>query len=374
MKGIKEENKQILKIIIIGIIIYWLLNNFGIITTTFGNMLNVLSPFILGGCIAFILNIPMKFFEKLFSKGKRTKVKPSVKRFLSILLSLIIIILVVVVIVTLIIPQLVNVGSLLLEKMPYYIEQAEIFANNTLQNEDVKNAISSINIDTEAMKNSTFASIKDILTSSLNAISGVVSGIANFVIGIVFAFYLLLSKEKIKAFSKKVIHAYFKESTSEYILNVSRLSNKTFKNFIVGQVTEACILGTLCAIGMLILNLPYAVTIGVLVGFTSLIPIVGAFIGCVIGALLIVAVDPIKAIIFIVFFLILQQIEGNVIYPKVVGNSVGLPGILVLFAVTIGGSLFGIMGMLIGLPIVSILYTILREDVDKRLKNKQIIE
>lgn len=374
MKGLKEENKQILKIVIIGIIIYWLLNNFGVITNVFGNILNILSPFILGGIMAFILNIPMSFFERKFSKGNKKKEIIGTKRFLAIFLSIVIIILAIIVIVGLIIPQLVNVGSLLIEKMPYYIEQVKIFTENTLQNEDVKNAINSIEINTEAIKNTILESGKNIVTSSISAITGLVRGIANVVIGIVFAFYLLLSKEKIKNFSKKIINAYFKENTVKYILEVSTLSSKTFKSFIVGQVTEACILGTLCAIGMLILRLPYAITIGVLVGFTALIPIVGAFIGCIIGTLLIVAIDPIKAVIFIIFFLLLQQIEGNVIYPKVVGSSVGLPGILVLVAVTIGGKLFGVMGMLIGLPVVSILYAILKDDVTHKLKNKEIAE
>lgn len=304
----------------------------------------------------------------------KKKSKSSVKRFFSILLSIIIIVLVILVIVRLVIPQLINVGTLLIEKMPYYIEQIKDFINSSLENEDIKNTIESIEIDTEAMKNTILEGGKNIVISSINAISGIMSGITNLVIGIVFAFYLLLSKEKIKTFSKKFINAYFKENTVEYLLKVSRLSSKTFKNFIVGQVTESCILGSLCVIGMLILRIPYAVTIGVLVGFTALIPIVGAFIGCIIGALLIVAVEPIKAIIFIVFFLILQQIEGNVIYPKVVGNSVGLPGVLVLFAVTIGGNLFGVVGMLIGLPIVSIIYTILKEDIIKKLENKEMIE
>lgn len=367
MKEFKEENKQILKIVVTGIILYWLLNNVSIITTILGKILNVLFPFILGCCIAFILNIPMKFFEKKFSKGKKSKIKPGIKRFFSILLSIIIIILVLVIVFRLIIPQLINVGALLIEKMPYYMEQIENFTNDTLQNKEIQEAIKSVDFDTKAIEKTVSSGIKNIIASSINAISGLISGVANLIIGIVFAFYLLLSKENLKIFAKKFLNAYLKENTKKYVIEISRLSSKTFKNFIVGQVTESLILGTLCAIGMLILNLPYAVTIGVLVGFTALIPIVGAFIGCAIGALLIVAIDPIKALVFIIFFLVLQQIEGNVIYPKVVGNSVGLPGLLVLFAVTIGGNLFGIVGMLVGLPIVSIIYTILKEDIEKRL-------
>lgn len=371
MKFDKENVKQILKIIIIGIIFYWILNNFIVIKTLFGNVFNILFPFILGCCIAFIINLPMKFFERQFSKCRKIKIKPVLKRFLSILISIIIVVLIFVLLIKLIIPQLVNVGSTLLEKAPYYTEQIKNFAEQTLENEDVKNIVKDINIDVEEIKNTLIQNIKTIIISSINIVSKLISGIANLVIAIVFAFYLLLSKEKIKCWSKKILFAYVPNEKSKYVLKIARLSSSTFKKFISGQLIEACILGTLCAIGMLILRIPYAGTIGALVGVTSLLPIVGAFLGATVGGLLIVAVNPMKVIVFIVFFLILQQIEGNLIYPKVVGNSVGLPGILVLFAVTIGGNLFGIIGMLVGLPIVSILYTILREDVSKRLKEKK---
>lgn len=374
MKFDKENTKQLLKIIIIGIFVYWILNNLEMVKTVFGNIFNVLFPFILGCCIAFIFNLPMKFFEKLLSKNKKSKIKPKFKRFLSIILSILSIVLAVILLIKLIIPQLINVGTLIIEQIPYYTEQIKNIEDKSLENETIKNIIQDINIDTETIRNTLMGNIKMLLISSINVISGMIIGVANFIISVVFAIYLLLSKEKLKDWSKKIIFAYLPNKKAQYVLKISRLSSSTFKRFIIGQLTEACILGVLCFLGMLILRIPYSATVGALVGFTALIPIAGAFIGVTIGALLIVAVDPIKALVFIIFFLILQQIEGNVIYPKVVGNSVGLPGMLVLFAVAVGGSLFGIVGMLIGLPIVSIIYTILREDVNMRLKRKKIKE
>lgn len=363
----KEYFKQILKIVLIGILAFWLLNNFGIIKDAITGLFNIFSPFILGGCIAFILNIPMKYFEKKLSKKDNKKVNVK-NRIISLILSLVIILGIIALMIKLIIPQLVNVGSLLIKEMPYYVERVENFVNDTLQNEEIKEVINNIEVNTDAIKSTITIGIKDVITSSINALGKIVSGITNFVIGIVFAFYILLSKEKIKKFGKKIIKAYCSKNTSDKVFKILDVSNTTFNKFIVGQVTEAAILGCLCALGMLILNIPYAITIGVLVGITALIPVAGAFIGCIIGALLILAVNPIKAVIFVIFFLILQQIEGNLIYPRVVGNSVGLPGILVLFAITIGGNLFGIVGMLIGLPILSILYTILKEDVNSKVK------
>ncbi len=371
MKLDKENTKQIIKIICIGIILYWILNNFSVINTMFGNVLHVLYPFVLGACMAFVFNMPMKFFERLFSKSKKIKIRPIIKRFLSILLSIIVIVLVITLIITIVIPQLINVCSLLIEKLPYYTDQIKNFTDETLRNESIKNIVKDINIDTEETRNMITKNVTTLLISSINIITKIVSGIANFIIALVFAVYLLLSKEKIKSWSKKILLAYLPTKKAQYVFKTSRLSSRTFKNFISGQIIEACILGVICFLGMLILKIPYAGTIAVLVGFTALVPIVGAFIGVAIGVLLIVTVDPIKAVIFVIFFIILQQVEGNIIYPKVVGNSVGLPGILVLFAVTIGGTLFGIIGMLIGLPVVSIIYTILKEDVDAKLKMKR---
>lgn len=366
----KKEIKKIVKILLIVILVYWLLNNLNMIGNAIGKLLNILFPFILGGALAFIFNIPMSYFEKFFRNRRKSKKRAKFDRAISIILSILVFVIIILFIFRLVIPQLLNVCELLIEKAPYYLKESKGIATNLLENEDIKNAIQNINIDTEKIKTQSIEGVMNILTSSIGIIGGIFSGITNLIISIIFAVYMLLSKEKIKRLAKKILYAYLPEEKAKNIIKILRLSRDTFKKFITGQCLEACILGTLCALGMLILNIPYAITIGVLVGVTAIVPIVGAFLGVIVGAILIVSVEPIKAVVFIIFFLILQQIEGNLIYPKVVGNSVGLPGLLVLFAVTVGGSLFGIVGMLVGLPIISILYTMLKEDVDKRLSNK----
>ena len=210
-----------------------------------------------------------------------------------------------------------------------------------------------------------------VLNSTMSAIGSIVSGMATFVIAFVFSCYVLLQKEKLSVQVKKVIYAFFSEKRAEWMLEVGSLASKAFSSFFTGQCVEALILGCMFFIVMSILNMPYTLLISVLIAFTALIPIFGAFIGCFIGAFLILMVDPMQMIIFVVTFLILQQIEGNLIYPKVVGSSVGLPSIWVLAAVTIGGSLMGVVGMLIFIPITSVVYTLFRASVYKHLRKKQ---
>ena len=213
---------------------------------------------------------------------------------------------------------------------------------------------------------------KDVLNITINQISSLLSNIVNFFIAIIFAVYILANKEKLKLQTKKFIYARLDNEKANHILKVSRLARDSFRSFLTGQAKEAVILGTLCAIGMLILDIPYAGPIGALTALTAFIPIVGAFIGGFVGAVLIVAIDPIKALIFILFIIVLQQVEGNLIYPHVVGKNIGLPSIWVLVALTVGGSLFGIMGMIIGIPIVSVLYAITEENTNKKLKEKNL--
>lgn len=211
-----------------------------------------------------------------------------------------------------------------------------------------------------------------VLGSTFVVARRIASGITTFVIAFVFACYILLQKEKLNIQIRKVMYAYMKEDLVKKVLDVCSLSYRTFSNFLTGQCLEAVILGTMFVICMGILQMPYAMLIGVLIAFTALIPIFGAFIGCVVGAFLILTVAPMKALVFVIMFLILQQIEGNLIYPRVVGSSVGLPSIWVLAAVSIGASLMGIVGMLVFIPIVSVLYALLRRDVYEHLEKKGI--
>ena len=276
-------------------------------------------------------------------------------------------------IVNLIVPELIDIIRLLVSNIPYYAEEINKFINNNTENiQEIDSLISGFDFDTDSIKNELMEIISGVLSSSISLVVGIIGVITNLIIAIIFAIYILTGKEKLKNQVLRIIKAYCKEEMANKIIEVGRIANKTFKNFFTIQALEATILGSLCIIGMLILKIPYAVPIGVLVGVTALIPVVGAFIGIIIGAILILSVEPIKVITFIIFVLILQQVEGNVIYPRVVGGSVGLPGMWVLVAVTVGGSLFGILGMLLGVPVFSVIYTMIKKDTEKRLNNTNL--
>ena len=229
------------------------------------------------------------------------------------------------------------------------------------------NIMQSLNINQESINQEIINMATGFITSSISLVGNFINAISTTVIAIIFAIYILMSKEKLQKQLTKILFAYVKKEKVRKILGIARLTRNTFANFLTIQCLEAVILGVLCIIGMLILQIPYAVQIGVLIGVTALIPIVGAFIGAAIGAVLIASVDIMKVITFIIFIIILQQVEGNLIYPRVVGTSIGLPGIWVLVAVSVGASLFGIIGMLVAVPIFSVLYTILKVDVNKKL-------
>lgn len=376
----KENTKKIIKIITYALILFFILQNFGIVKNMFFNLISILSPFLFGIGLAFILNIPMSSFERKLFKSRKTKNNQAkqnpLKRPISIVISLILIILIIGFIIKLVIPQLISVIVMFAGNLPefaYNIKEGAL--QLTEQYPEIRDQISNIEINWDQIINELMNFVKNFagsfVTSSIGFVVSVIGGIFDSIVAIVFAVYILMSKEKLSEQLKKLIRAYLPENKAERMLDICALSKNTFSNFIAGQCIEAVILGTLCFLGMLLLRLPYAATISVFVGVTALIPIVGAFIGIILGAVLILSVSPIKSLIFICFLLILQQIESNVIYPKVVGNSVGLPGMWVLVAVIVGGGLGGMLGLLLGLPCVSVLYSILRNDVYERLKMKK---
>ncbi len=375
----KENVKKLMKLITFTLVLAFLLRNIDIVKNAVVSIFSILSPFLLGAGIAFILNIPMSCFEKLWktkTSKKGTVKKSKMKRPISILISLILIFFIISFIIKLVIPQLISVIVMFAGNIPDLAYDIKEWALSlTQQYPEVRDQISSIEINWDQIINELMNFVKNfagsLVTSSIGFVVSVIGGIFDAIVSLVFAIYILMSKEKLAEQLKKIVKAYFSEEKANYILEVCALSKNTFTNFITGQCTEAVILGTLCFLGMLLLRLPYAATIAILVGVTALIPIVGAFIGIIIGAILILSVSPIKAVIFIVFLVILQQIESNAIYPKVVGDSVGLPGMWVLVAVVVGGSLGGMLGLLLGLPSVSVLYAIFRKDVYKRLKLKE---
>lgn len=273
-------------------------------------------------------------------------------------------------------PQLVETVMSLQYSIPAFLEQVRVMAEDLFaQNPEILEYINSVQIDWKAYMEQMITFLSSgagtVLSSTFAAAMSIVNGVTTFVIGLVFAIYILLQKETLGRQFIKLGRAFLPDATTDYLLRLFKLTSDTFTNFLTGQCVEAVILGTMFFVTLTVLRLPYALLIGVLIAFTALIPVFGAFIGCVIGAFLMLVANPLDAAIFVVVFLILQQIEGNLIYPHVVGNSVGLPSIWVLVAVTIGGSAMGIIGMLIFIPVCSVFYAVLREVVYKRLEQKK---
>lgn len=368
MDGVKIDYKKILEIVLIGIGCYWALNNFQIILDIFNSILAVIMPFLLGIMIAFILNVLMIRIEKILSRFILDKKYTSFKRVISIIVSLLIVIGVIGIIITLIIPELTNAIKVIVKSFPETFEQLQVWINqNDNSFPQLETWINSVDLNSIASELSGLFKIglTGMLGSTVDVISMFFTSILNLVVGIVFALYILMSKETLKRQSHKLIDAYIPKRISVKLLEVGTLARTTFSNFVIGQTVEAFILGTLCAVGMAVLNLPYAPMVGSLVGITAFVPIVGAFIGGGIGAFMILTVDPMQALIFIIFLVGLQQLEGDLIYPRVVGSSVGLPSIWVLFAVTVGGGLWGITGMLFSVPVLSVVYALIKGHVNK---------
>ena len=378
----KKTIKIILLIITFAICLYWIANNMSTFSTAVGFVIGLISPFLIGLCISFVINTLMNFLERLWEKlfnKRKGNWKEKAKRPICLVLSLIIVLSVIFSIIFLVIPQLTDTIMSLVDNMPTYIENLKAWwteVTGFLGKYGI--TFPKIHLDIDKFIENAKAIVANHGTSfimkTFDITGSIASTVVNIVIAFVFSIYLLSQKEKIGHQTKKAIYAVLPQTKADKLLSVASLSNKTFANFLTGQLTEAVIIGVLCFIGMLILRMPYAAVISVLVGFTALIPVFGAFIGTGIGAFLILMVDPAKALWFIIFIIILQQLEGNLIYPKVVGKSVGLPGIWVLVAVSIGGGAFGILGMLFSVPICSVIYALFKEYVAKRLKEKKISE
>lgn len=369
-----KTRKDILFVISYVAIIIFALVNFDKLIGVCEYLIDILSPFIIGALLAFVLNVLIKFIEtRIFGKIKDGKVWKKIKRPISITISLILVGVIIYFIMYLLIPQLKNSASLFTDTLPSYKEDII----NILEKFDVGD--STISKASEYLDN--FAKVitdyikgnsKDVLSVTTEVATSIVSIISEGIISIVFAIYIIAQKETLRRQVNKIMKAYLKPKVCNKINDIAEMSNKTFSNFVTGQCLEAVIFGGLCFVGMLILRLPYASTISVLIGFTALIPVFGSIVGTILGAFLILIVSPVKAIIFVVFIIVLQQLEGNLIYPKVVGKSIGLPGIWVLFSVTIGASVAGIWGMLVATPLFSILYSIVSKMVNDRLKENKV--
>ena len=370
-----KTRKDIIIIISYIALVIFALVNFSKIFTFLGKVISIFSPFLLGIILAFVLNVLNNFIEKkIFGKIKPSKIWNKIKRPLCIILSLILVFLTIFFVMNLLIPQLKNSASLFTDTLPAYKEDIIGILNKFDIDESTVNKVGEYldnfgKVITDYIKGNS----KDVITVTTEVATSVVNIISKGIITLVFAIYMIAQKETLSRQINKVMKAYLKPKTINKINTVGTLANKTFSNFVTGQCLEALIFGSLVFVGMLIFRFPYASTIGVLLGFTALIPIFGAFIGTAIGFILIMMVSPVKAILFVVFIIVLQQIEGNLIYPRVVGKSIGLPGMWVLLSVTVGGSIGGILGMLIATPLCSLLYALFTKVVNDRLKRNKIV-
>ena len=370
---------KILFIIFVSILLFVTLPRLGAIFSWIGIFLGVLTPFTIGLCMAFVINIPMrlierKAFRKLNQKGGKTWLR--IRRPLCLTLSILFFVLVIALLLMLIIPALKVAVEKFAINLPSYMVTLETKLSGFINNltGDAEGNVFTINWDTISKSIIDFVHKNDGDTISLTIeiISGTVSVIFNVILGLIFSIYILASKERLGRQIRSLLYSVIKKEKVDKFLSLVALANSTFGKFVVGQFTEAIILGSMCAVGMLIFRMPYVPVVSCIIGITALVPVFGAWIGTALGAFIILLDSPIKALWFIIFIIILQQFETNVIYPRVMGKSIGLPGIWVLFAVTVGGGLFGAAGMLLGVPVCSVIYTVGERWIKGRLIQRNI--
>ncbi len=366
----QSQLKKILYSVITLIVVALVIFKYDIIVDVFTYVLNLLFPFILGIAIAFIVNIPMSVIEEKIVVNT-LKVKKG-KRMIAYLLTLIVTLGIFAAILLLVIPELAKTISSILDMLPTSLSELQHNLISWINDPTIQNLILDIEIDFEQLEIALLEFVQTsglaYLSSGIGVFSKVLGVIMNFFIGFVFSIYLLLQKETLLRQIHMILQATCSKKQVNAIIHVYTLTIKIFKNFFTGQFLEALILGGLFFVSMSVLGLPYALLIAIIISITALVPIFGAFLGCGIGILLIAVVNPMSALIFVILFLVLQQLEGNLIYPHVVGNSIGLPGIWVFVAVTLGAAIMGVIGMILFIPLSSIIYTLIKEKVHSKLK------
>lgn len=376
----KENMKKIRGLIIFTVFVFVALWNYEVVYEGIKILLKVITPFAIGGAIAFVLSVPMNFLEKkifLERKYGEKKWAKQLARPVSLILTLIFVLGIISIVVFVVVPELGNTLLNIGKALQKFVPEVQVWAIRMFEdNTELVAHIKRMEFNWEKIISTVVGFVTNgagsVLDSTFTAAKSIVSGVSTFFISFVFSVYILLQKEKLSVQAKKLMYAFIPRDWTNILIALGSVAHKTFSNFLTGQCVEAVILGVMFLVVMSIFQMPYAMLISVLIAFMALVPIFGAFIGCAVGALLIFIVSPMQALIFIIIFLVLQQIEGNFIYPHVVGNSVGLPSIWVLVAVSMGASLMGIVGMLIFIPIVSVMYTLLRGIVNRRLKEKNI--
>ena len=371
--------KKIRELIVFTALLVVALWKFDVVLDVLKTIGQIIFPFILGGAIVFVINVPMSFLEKKIFENvkKENKTARKLARPVSLLLTIVLVVGVIALVMIGVIPQLTKTMGSLMINITDFIPQIKIWIRDFFHdNREIMNLVDQVQFNPDQTIRWGISLLGNgagnMMNTTVSAVGSVVSGLATFFIAFSFACYVLFQKEKLHVQIRKVLFAFLPKQKADAFLKVCSLTYRTFANFLTGQCLEAVILGCMFVVTLSILRMPYALLIGVLIAFTALIPIFGAFIGCAVGSFLIFMVSPKQAIIFIIVFLVLQQIEGNLIYPHVVGESVGLPSIWVLAAVTIGGNLMGIVGMLVFIPLLSVVYTIFRKVVYQRLKKRHI--
>lgn len=374
-------DKKILRNIFLGIVgcilLVWVLYDWERVSANLNVLLGVLSPFFLGAGIAFIFNVPMRGFENILIDVRNT----GLRRIFAVLLTICSFALVIMLVFWLLIPQLVATFQTLVPKVYDFVMALEAKLDQFLsENPELMKWIMA-NTDLGSLDWATLAqnvvsmignSVSTLVSSAFSAIGSVTNGVITLVMALIFGIYCLFSKETLARQGRRLLYAFFPERFSDETIRILRLTNSTFSNFLSGQCIEVIILGVMFAVSMTIFDMPYVTLVSVLVAVTAFIPLVGAFVGCILGAFFIMVDNPLQAVWFVVMFLVLQQIEGNLVYPRVVGGSIGLPGMWVLVAVALGGELMGISGMFLMIPLASVIYTLLREYTYKRLSQRNI--
>lgn len=381
----KKTRKTVIGFVFICIIFFLAVKNIGTVTGVMGKAISIFTPFIVGAGLAFLINVPMNKIEaKLFPPGlednktaKKAKIIKGARRPVSFFLTLILGLGVLGIAINIIVPQIADTMVAVGKQIPFAIDTSQKWINDHLSTlEAVKKFTDKANVDWDKIASNLSSALQaggsNLLNSGFDTVSGILSGLVSFFIGLIFAIYLLMQKEKLACQGKQVLYSSLAEKTADRVIYVLSMAGDTFAKFITGQCLEACILALMFFISMTVIGLPYALMISVMIGFLNLIPILGSFIGLFFGGLLMLMESPSEALIFLILFIVLQQIEANLIYPHVVGNSVGLPSIWVLMAVTVGGSLMGVLGMILFIPLCSVLYFLITFYVKDSLDRKDV--
>ena len=381
MKIDRKTFQMLASLLVLALLFWWLISNAASVLGFFSAVVKILSPFIIGLCIAFIVNIVLNMLERLWDKpafkGKKADFWRKLKRPVCIVLSFIIVLGLISAVFFIVVPEFTRTIMGFVDKIPQYSKKIEVWWAQLMELAAVfALELPELHLEPQKIIDALTGFIggfgKSFINTTIGFTSSVVSALVTFFVALVFSVYVLAQKELFAVACRKVLYALFSEKAVVSILSVLSLINRTFTNFVTGQLTEAVIIGSLCFVGMLVFAMPFASVISVLIGFTALIPVFGAFIGTIVGALLILLDTPVKALWFVVFILVLQQLENNLIYPKVVGKSVGLPAVFTLIAVTVGGGAFGFIGILISVPVCSVIYTLASRWVENKLLEKNI--